>query len=126
ESMKGFKDLGMDPQWTREQAQNESDVIIDCTPEGVAIDAKAKFYEKMTKPKGFIAQGSEFGFGKMYARGINDESLIAGKDRFIHVVSCNTHNLSVIVKAFALGGGKKDKNLDWGRFVCIRRANDVS
>ena len=126
DSFAGFKELGMEPRWTREEAVQQADVVIDCTPEGVAIDQKAKVYEKLSKAKGFIAQGSEFGFGKMYARGVNDEALVPGQDRFIHVVSCNTHNLSVIVKALALADGAKDKNLEWGRFVCIRRANDVS
>lgn len=126
ESFRGFKDLGMEPQWTREDALKESSVVIDCTPEGVAIENKKKYYDAMKGAKGFIAQGSEFGFGKMYARGVNDEALKAGDDRFIHVVSCNTHNLSVIVKAIALADKTREKNLEMGRFVCIRRANDVS
>ncbi len=126
DSFAGFKELGLEPQWTREDAVQQSDVVIDCTPEGVAIRNKAKVYEKNKTAKGFIAQGSEFGFGKMYARGVNDATLEPGKDRFIHVVSCNTHNLAVIVKALALVDKANDKNLEWGRFVCIRRANDVS
>jgi glyceraldehyde-3-phosphate dehydrogenase type II len=126
ESFKGFQDLGVHPSLDRDEAIAQSDVIIDCTPEGVAIEHKKKFYEKNTTAKGFIAQGSEFGFGKMYARGINDDTLVPGTDRFLQVVSCNTHNLSVIVKAIALADKDKDKNLERARFVCIRRANDVS
>ena len=75
--------------------------------------------------RGFIAQGSEYGFGKMYARGINDKALVKGKDDFIQVVSCNTHNLAVLIDTVALGPEKED-NLDEGRFVCMRRANDLS
>ena len=74
--------------------------------------------------KGFVAQGSEFGFGKMYPRGINDSSLIQDEDRFIQVASCNTHNLSTIVNNLALIDG--DDNLIEGRFNLIRRSNDVS
>jgi glyceraldehyde-3-phosphate dehydrogenase/erythrose-4-phosphate dehydrogenase len=37
----------------------------------------------------------KFGFGKMYALGINDAA-ITKKDQFIHVVSCNTHNMAVL------------------------------
>ena len=33
----------------------------------------------------YLAQGSEFGFGKMYARGINEETLIPGEDRFVRL-----------------------------------------
>ena len=60
-------------------------------------------YLKRANPnRGFMAQGSEFGFGKMYARGINDEVLEPGKDKYLQVVSCNTHNIAVLLKT--LGG----------------------
>ena len=75
--------------------------------------------------RGFIAQGSEDGFGKKYARGINDKALEKGKDQFIQVVSCNTHNLAVLIDTIALGPEKED-NLAESRFVCMRRANDLS
>jgi hypothetical protein len=39
---------------------------------------------------GIAEEGSEYGFGKMYARRINDGALERGKDKFIQVVSCNT------------------------------------
>jgi glyceraldehyde-3-phosphate dehydrogenase (NAD(P)) len=61
----------------------------------------------------------------MYARGINDRALEKGKDNFIQVVSCNTHNLAVLIDTIALGPEKED-NLEEGRFVCMRRANDIS
>ena len=59
----------------------------------------------------------------MYALGINDEA-IKPDDQFIHVVSCNTHNIAVVIKTLAF----RDKKCDLveGRFVCIRRANDIS
>ncbi|MGH7830342.1 MAG: hypothetical protein ACREP8_09215 [Candidatus Binatia bacterium] len=40
-------------------------------------------------------------------------------------MSCNTHNLAVLVDSLALGPEKED-NLEEGRFVCMRRANDLS
>ena len=43
----------------------------------------------------------------------------------MQVVSCNTHNLAVLIDAIALGPEKED-NLEEGRFVCMRRANDLS
>ena len=48
-----------------------------------------------------------------------------GKDQFIQVVSCNTHNLAVLIDTIALGPEKED-NLAESRFVCMRRANDLS
>jgi glyceraldehyde-3-phosphate dehydrogenase (NAD(P)) len=61
----------------------------------------------------------------MYARGINDKTLQRDKDDFIQVVSCNTHNLAVLIDTIALGPEKED-NLEEGHFVCMRRANDLS
>jgi glyceraldehyde-3-phosphate dehydrogenase (NAD(P)) len=92
----------------------------------VGNENKEKIYNKYANNgRGFIAQGSEYGFGKMYARGINDKALVQGKDQFVQVVSCNTHNLAVLIDTIALGPEKED-NLDEGRFVCMRRANDLS
>ena len=97
EKFEGFKKLGMEPSFDTEEAINRASVVIDCTPKGFGHENKHKYYEKFTdNTYGFVAQGSEFGFGKMYARGINDSALIQGKDKFIQVVSCNTHNLCTI------------------------------
>jgi len=125
-AVKGFQDLGMQPSLETHEAIARAAVVIDCTPSGVGTANKAEFYEKYaTNTLGFIAQGSEFGFGKPYARGINDAALQPGKDQYLQVVSCNTHNLSIIIDTFALSDGGPD-NLVEGRFVCMRRANDIS
>jgi glyceraldehyde-3-phosphate dehydrogenase (NAD(P)) len=119
----GFRELGIQPAMEMEQALAEASVVIDCTPAG--NDMKASLYNRYANDISlFIAQGSEFGFGKMYARGINDRALIHGEDKFVQVVSCNTHNLSLLVERFALADG--EDNLEHGRFVCIRRSNDIS
>ena len=60
----------------------------------------------------------------MYARGINDQSLIPGEDRFLQVVSCNTHNLAILIKTLGMSGD--DLVMDRAQFVCMRRANDIS
>lgn len=123
---KAFRDLAMEPTYEAIEALNRASVVIDCTPSGVGISNKIKYYEEFTKNTlGFIAQGSEAGFGKPYARGINDSALIRDHDKFIQVVSCNTHNLSILVQALAFQDGGPD-NLIEGRFVCMRRANDIS
>ncbi|MCP3979959.1 MAG: hypothetical protein GY716_11685 [bacterium] len=125
-SVKGFQDLGMEPTYESVEAINRASVVIDCTPSGIGTQNKSEYYEKFTSnTAGFIAQGSEFGFGKPYARGINDSSLIKGEDQFIQVVSCNTHNLSILLQALVLADGGPE-NLDEGRFVCMRRSNDIS
>jgi glyceraldehyde-3-phosphate dehydrogenase/erythrose-4-phosphate dehydrogenase len=90
-----FEELGHTPKWEAREAIERASVVIDCTP--VGNDNKAEFYDSAPNPKGFMAQGSEFGFGKMYARGINDDSLVRGVDRFLHIVSCNTHIIAVLI-----------------------------
>lgn len=122
DKMDAFKQAGMEPVLTHEQALEQASVVIDCSPKGIEMKEKIyKHYEHNTL--GFIAQGSEFGFGKMYARGINDDVITAG-DKYVHVVSCNTHNLSCLLQTLVLSDG--DDNLVEGSFVCMRRANDIS
>ncbi len=126
DASKLFADMGMQPTYETHEAFRRASVVIDCTPSGVGIENKNAFYEKyLDSTAGFIAQGSEFGFGKPYARGINDSALRRGEDRFIQIVSCNTHNLSILVDTLALQHGGPS-NLVEGRFVCMRRANDIS
>ena len=116
-----FEHLGHRVSFTTEEALARATVVVDCTPAG--NDNKAKYYERCKSPKGFLAQGSEFGFGRPYARGINEE-VQSPDERFVQVVSCNTHNISVLLKTLATHEGKI--SLTAGRFVCMRRANDVS
>jgi glyceraldehyde-3-phosphate dehydrogenase type II len=119
-----FKRMGMEPSFESNEAIERASVIVDCTP--VGNENKQKHYNRyLDNGRGFIAQGSEFGFGKMYAHGINDEALDREKDRFLQVVSCNTHNLAVLIDAIALGP-EKENDLREARFVCMRRANDLS
>ena len=125
EKMADFEKLGMQPTYTRQEALAQASVVIDCTSEGLGLKHKQEWYQHMTSARGFIAQGSEFGFGKMYAHGINDTVLVPGEDRFVHVVSCNTHNLAVLINTLALHHESPD-NLLGGRFLCLRRSSDIS
>jgi len=117
-----FEALGHSVSYEAREALERATVVIDCTPAG---NENKKLYETLSGPKGFLAQGSEFGFGKPYAMGINDEALVAGQDRFLQIVSCNTHNIAALVKTLGEDGGG-GPILERGRFVCMRRANDVS
>ena len=125
-SRQGFRQLGIEPHYEHHEALRQATVVIDCTPSDIGLQNKKEIYEKYAHNTiGFIAQGSEFGFGKMYARGISDRVLKHGVDQYIQVVSCNTHNLSVVIDLLALKDGGPDNLLE-GRFLCIRRANDIS
>ena len=119
-----FQELGTEPTYDAEEAIKRASVVIDCTPKGTGLMNKEKYYNKYKdKIKGFLAQGSEFGFGKMYAVGVNDDA-IKPSDKFIHIVSCNTHNMAVLVNTLAIEN--KKNHLVEGKFLCIRRANDIS
>jgi glyceraldehyde-3-phosphate dehydrogenase (NAD(P)) len=122
--LRDFKAFGIEPTYTAEQALEQAAVVIDCTP--VGNENKEKLYLRhASNTLGFIAQGSEFGFGKMYARGINDAALKPGEDKFVQVVSCNTHNLAVILDTVAFRKGTYS-DLESAKFLCIRRSNDIS
>ena len=118
-----FEEMGIAPKFEAREAIARASVVIDCTPAGNAN--KTAKYLDIEGPLGYLAQGSEFGFGKPYARGINDTALVRDEDRFIHVVSCNTHNISALVKTLAMDSDGTS-HLEAGRFLCLRRANDIS
>lgn len=118
-----FEALGHPVSYEAMEALERASIVLDCTPAG--NQNKEKYYQKLAGPRGFLAQGSEEGFGKPYARGVNDEALVAGEDRFIQVVSCNTHNISTLIKTLA-DDGPRGYVLERAIFVCMRRANDVS
>jgi glyceraldehyde-3-phosphate dehydrogenase (NAD(P)) len=118
-----FEELGHAPKYESREAIERATVVIDCTP--VGNEMKDEFYNHAEGPIGFMAQGSEFGFGKMYARGINDDALVKGEDKFLQIVSCNTHNIAVLIRSLAIAADGTN-HLEDGRFLCMRRANDIS
>ncbi len=118
-----FEELGHKVSFEAGEALDRATVVIDCTPAG--NENKAKLYADLSGPAGFLAQGSELDFGKPYARGVNDEVLVPGEDRFIQIVSCNTHNITTLIKTICAEEGGAF-NLQHGSFVCMRRANDVT
>ena len=118
-----FERLGHKVSYTVQEALERATVVMDCTPAG--NQNKEECYLGLTGPRGFIAQGSEFGFGKPYARGVNDEALSPEEDRFLQVVSCNTHNITTLIRTIC-DEGNGDFCLQRAIFVCMRRANDVT
>ena len=123
DKLSAFEELGHAPKYEAREAIERATVVIDCTP--VGNEMKDEFYSEAKGPRGFMAQGSEFGFGKMYARGINDHALVEGEDKFIQIVSCNTHNIAALVRSLAMDSDGTN-HLEDGRFLCMRRANDIS
>jgi glyceraldehyde-3-phosphate dehydrogenase (NAD(P)) len=123
--MGDFANIGLKAVFTAEEAIDRADVIIDCTPSSYGNKNKSNYYDRYShNTLGFVAQGSESGFGKIYACGINDSSLVAGGDQFIQVASCNTHNIAAIIKTLTVEDDQY--SLIEGRFNIVRRSNDVS
>ncbi|OLS23229.1 MAG: Glyceraldehyde-3-phosphate dehydrogenase [Candidatus Heimdallarchaeota archaeon LC_3] len=134
ETHKKWKEMGVDVTYTFEEALDRSKIVADCSFERKGIENKEKFYkQRQGKIQNFLAQGSETGFGIPYATGINDFVLEDyEKNKFIQVVSCNTHNISSVLKNLAFGpdgpqnGNGNKCSLVAGKFMAIRRAADVS
>lgn len=129
---KDFEELGLQPQLDVEEALDQATVVVDAAPGGAGLENKETLYlPRADSTAGFLAQGSELGFGKMYALGINDAALTPD-DQFIHVVSCNTHNIAVILKVLGIpdagaeGSPQPTSRIKSGRFVCVRRGSDVT
>lgn len=121
--IEAFEQLGHKVTYSAGEALARATVVIDCTPAG--NENKASIYDQLEGPKGYLAQGSEFGFGKPYARGVNDEALVPGEDKFVQIVSCNTHSISTLVKTICQDGSG-DYRVKYANFVCMRRANDIT
>jgi glyceraldehyde-3-phosphate dehydrogenase (NAD(P)) len=124
QSRAAFEKLGLQPAYEASEALEQATVVIDCTSDGLG-NAHKEAYQALDRARGFIAQGSEFGFGKMYAHGINDAALVPGEDRFLQVVSCNTHNIAAVLYTLGLAHEAPDNLLE-GRFLCLRRSSDIS
>jgi len=121
-----FISVGCKIDYLSEEAIERAAVIIDCSPGDEPLRNKTATYARWAgSPKFFIAQSRAAGFGLDYAYGINDEALIQGETQFVRIVSCNAHNIASLVKTLAFDENKENF-LDWGRFVCIRRASDIS
>jgi glyceraldehyde-3-phosphate dehydrogenase (NAD(P)) len=95
------------------------DYVFECRANGFGLEAKPE-YEALDRLKGACAQGSEKGFGVPFMASLNPEQIRG--ERFVHVVSCNTHATASILKAFA---GPTLDGLVHADVVVVRRSEDV-
>lgn len=94
--------------------------IFEATANGVGIRNKER-YAKLPNLIGACAQGSEKGFGISFMSGVNND-LIKGQ-KFVHIVSCNTHGSAALLKLFC---GDELENLKQADMVVVRRSEDIS
>ena len=116
-----FEELGHAPKWESREAIERAKVVIDCTP--VGNENKAEFYEAASGPMGFMAQG-RVRIRQDVRQGGQRRGTGAQEDR-LQIVSCNTHNIAVLVKTLGMDEDGTNHLVD-GRFLCIRRSNDIS
>ncbi len=93
------------------------DYIFDCTHSGLK---NKSWYQSLKNLKGCSAQGSEKDFGVPYMVGINDQAIQS--EKFAHVVSCNTHAITALLKTFSEGDFSNILEAD---FVVVRRSDDL-
>ena len=120
---KGRLQLGHKVAYETREAFSRATVVIRLHPAGNENEEGLR--DQLSGPRGFLAQGSEFGFGKPYARGINDGRSAPGQ-----IASCRSSRATRTTQHHAdqdpLRTMGRDLALERGRFVCMRRANDVS
>ena len=72
-----------------------------------------------------MAQGSESGFGTIYANGINDNIFENGAmPKYVQIASCNTHAAAASINYLAMNDDGSS-NLEHADMTFIRRASDV-
>lgn len=95
------------------------DYIFDCTNNGGGMRNK-QWYMDLPNLKGACAQGSEKNFGVSYMSGLNNNAI--RDQKFVHVVSCNTHSLASLLSTFT---GSELENHNNSDFVVVRRSEDI-
>ncbi|MGB1040732.1 MAG: hypothetical protein ACPGVD_07670 [Flavobacteriales bacterium] len=95
------------------------DYIMDANTNSIGLNNK-ELYAILPNLKGCSAQGSEKGFGIPFMSGINNECI--AKEKFVQIVSCNTHSLSTLLSVFSDSNFANIKEAD---FVIVRRSEDI-
>lgn len=93
--------------------------IFETTANGVGIRNKVG-YKHLPNLIATCAQGSEKDYGTSFMSGVNDKTIYG--EKFVHVVSCNTHGSAALMRTFA---GKKLENLKKADMVVVRRSEDI-
>jgi len=130
EKTESFIEAGMVPDITQGRALEQADIIVDCTPYGLRRKSEV-YLDRVEDTLLFLAQGNAGGFGSRVAWGMNEEAVynkihVEG-EKFIQVVSCNTHATLSAFKSIALENGNAEiDNLIEMLVVILRRANDIS
>ena len=78
------------------------------------------YYNKLENLIVASAQVSEHGFGIPFMTGFRELSI--KKEKYVHIVSCNTYAIVSLLQAFT---GSSISNLEEADFIVVRRSEDV-
>ena len=95
------------------------DYVFHAGPNGSGVAARPT-YARWPLLRGAVAQGSEKGFGPSYMVG-GPAQRVTG-ERFVHIVSCNTHGFSGVLRWIS---GDRLERLVHVDAVAVRRSEDL-
>lgn len=111
---------GNNPKYPKlSEIEDEVNYIFETTANGVGMVNRVR-YQLLPNLIGSCAQGSEKEYGTSFMSGVNNSTVWG--EKFVHVVSCNTHGSAALMRTFA---GKKLENLSRADMVVVRRSEDI-
>lgn len=102
-----------------EEITSKVDYVFETTINGIGLKNK-EIYSILPNLKGICSQGSEKGFGVSFMSNLNNEKII--NQKFVQVVSCNTHGAAALINTFCNPNLTDLKSAD---FVVVRRSEDI-
>ena len=117
ERLKVFEDAGIKVEGTIEDLIDKADIVVDCSPNKVGAENKAKYYEK-AGIKAIFQGGEKKDVAEVSFNALANYDSARGK-RFVRVVSCNTTGLTRLLYLIKQNFGIKKV-----RATMIRRVVD--
>ena len=117
ERLKIFEDAGIKVEGTIEDLIEKADVVIDCSPNKVGAENKAKYYEK-AGIKAIFQGGEKKDVAEVSFNALSNYDMAKGK-KFVRVVSCNTTGLTRLLYLI-----KENFGIKKVRATMIRRVVD--
>lgn len=133
EKIEEFAKLGFRADYTREEALQRANILIDCSDDGVPTLHKPDYLSLAKQCRMFVCQGAEedreFGKGPLIY-GVNHDVFDFNEDHWIQIGSCNTHAGSFLLRALAFktedDGTLSETGLVDADFAFVRRSLDLS
>ncbi len=95
ENVKLFEEAGIEICGTVEELLQKADIVIDCSPNKVGAENKAKYYEKLGI-KAVFQGGEKKDVAEVSFNALANYDTAKGK-RYVRVVSCNTTGLTRLI-----------------------------